>query len=184
MNRSSAAPADCSLCRLARTRTRVVAGKGAESSPVVFIGEAPGRDEDMRGEPFVGSAGLVLDDALEHLGVSRRDVFVTNLVKCRPPENRRPRKDEIAACLNHLCIEMDSIRPKAVCVLGQTVARALLGSEDRMAEIVGKEIDARVCGCEMRCVVAYHPAACLYRRANHEAFVGAVERALRAGGLL
>ena len=184
MIRSSAIPADCSLCRLSRTRTNVVPGIGPESAPVAFIGEAPGRDEDLRAEPFVGRAGRVLNDALAAHGVSRQEVFVTNLVKCRPPENRRPRRDEIAACETHLCEEMSCIRPRAVCILGQTVARTLLGSKGKMEELTGVEIDTNLCGHEVRCVVAYHPAACLYRRANKDSFVEAVERALRAGGLL
>ena len=184
MIRSSATPADCSLCRLCRTRTNVVSGIGPESAPVAFIGEAPGKDEDLRGEPFVGRAGRVLNDALAIHGVSRYEVFITNLVKCRPPENRRPRRDEIAACETHLCKEMNCIRPRAVCILGQTVARTLLGSKDKMAELTGVEIDTSMCGRDVKCVVAYHPAACLYRRTNRDSFVGAVERALRAGGVL
>ena len=134
MNPSRTVPADCNSCRLARTRTNVVAGKGLTSSTVVFVGEAPGKDEDSRGEPFVGRAGNVLDDALTRLGVSRRDVFVTNLVKCRPPKNRRPRRDEITACSSHFCAEIDVVRPKAICVLGQTVARELFGMLDPIGE--------------------------------------------------
>lgn len=184
MNQSPTVPTDCDLCRLARTRRNVVRGRGSLSSGIAFIGEAPGKDEDAKAEPFVGSAGRILNDALHDLGASRDEVFVTNIVKCRPPGNRKPRRDEIDACSRHLCAEINIVRPNVICVLGQTVARELLGFRGRMTELVGKESTVTICGRRMKCVVAYHPAACLYRRGNYESFRKAVEKGLKAAGVL
>ncbi|UCE45114.1 MAG: uracil-DNA glycosylase [Methanobacteriota archaeon] len=184
MNQSRTVPVDCRKCRLADTRTNIVAGSGSHSSAIAFIGEAPGKHEDQNGEPFIGSAGRILDKALGDLGLARDEVFVTNIVKCRPPGNRRPRRDEIAACTNHLRAEIDEVEPEAVCVLGQTAAREILGHKGRISEIVGKESNAIVGGRRLKCVVAYHPAACLYRRENYESFKNAVEKSLKAAGMI
>lgn len=184
MNKSRMHLKNCTLCRLSRTRSNVVPGKGPTTASVVFIGEAPGRDEDARGEPFVGRAGKVLDRAFADLGVSREDVFITNMVKCRPPDNRRPRRDEIDACAEHLGAELAAVRPKVVCLLGLTAARGLLRIDSDMSDIEasGHEID--LCGEQVTCVVGYHPAACLYRRANYAAFLKTVERSLKMAGEL
>jgi uracil-DNA glycosylase family 4 len=176
-------PVNCASCRLSETRTNIVPGKGPSVSRIVFIGEAPGRDEDLRGEPFVGSAGRTLDKALGDLGVSREDVFVTNIVKCRPPGNRRPTKDEIDACVGHLCAEVHQIAPSVICLLGQTVSRELLGYRGKMSGIVGRVVDTTICGTDVKCVVTYHPAACLYRRSNFESFRGAIEKGLKLAGI-
>ena len=156
----------CTRCRLSETRTQVVPGVGDSSAALVFIGEAPGRDEDLKGVPFVGSAGKVLDGVLAHAGISRDRVYITNLVKCRPPGNRRPKDDEVEACARHLEAELGAIRPKVVCLLGQTVAKKLLRNDSAMRALVGKEFPLSIGGREVRALVAYHPAACLYRREN------------------
>ncbi|MDH3364858.1 MAG: uracil-DNA glycosylase [Thermoplasmata archaeon] len=183
MKKPEAVTVDCASCRLSKTRKNVVRGKGLSSSRIVFVGEAPGRDEDLRGEPFVGSAGRTLNKAFADLGVSRDDVFVTNLVKCRPPGNRKPRRDEIEACKGNLCAEVHQIEPSVLCLLGQTVTQELLGYKGRMSDLVGKEVEATVCGRRIKCVVAYHPAACLYRRSNYESFSMAIERGLQLARL-
>ncbi len=173
----------CTRCRLSLRRTKVVAGVGSCSSPVAFIGEAPGGEEDLKGEPFVGRAGRLLDDALRGCGTSRDQVFVTNLVKCRPPGNRRPRRDEVGACFEHLQSELEAVAPSVVCVLGQSAAKHLLGETRNMSELVGEERELVVAGRKVRVFVAYHPAACLYRRANLESFRATVKASLRAAGL-
>jgi len=174
---------DCRRCRLAETRTHVVSGTGDPRSPLMFIGEAPGRDEDARGSPFVGRAGKVLDSALESAGVSRDHVYITNLVKCRPPGNRRPKTDEVDSCRAHIEAEVGSIRPKVVCLLGQTVARHMLGDRSRMRDIAGREREAAVCGREALVFVAYHPASCLYTKENVESLRETVRLCAKAAGL-
>jgi uracil-DNA glycosylase family 4 len=183
MKQVQAVPVNCASCRLSETRTNIVTGNGSSRSRIVFIGEAPGRDEDLRGEPFVGSAGKTLNRALADLGVSREDVFVTNIVKCRPPGNRRPARDEIDACVGYLCVEVHRVGPSVICLLGQTVARELLGHNGKMSDIVGEVVDATICGSDVKCVVAYHPAACLYRRANFDSFRESIARGLKLAGI-
>lgn len=174
----------CSLCRLKSTRTQVVPGAGPRDARLVLIGEAPGRDEDLAGAPFVGRAGKILDDALARSGVDRKRVYITNLVKCRPPGNRRPRSDEVGTCSAHLDSELRAVRPVVICLLGQTVARSLLGDKRRMSELVGTEREVDVQGRKVRVFVAYHPAACLYRRENVESLRSTIRLSAEAAGLL
>jgi len=173
----------CTRCRLSETRTQVVPGIGDCSAALVFIGEAPGKDEDSKGAPFVGRAGKVLDAALEHAGLSRNMIYITNLVKCRPPGNRRPKGDEVEACARQLEAELGVIRPMVVCLLGQTVARTLLGSDSDMRSLVGKEFPITIGGEKVRAFIAYHPAACLYRRENVESLRETVRLCAEAAGL-
>jgi len=168
---------------LYKGRIKVVPGTGSSTSPVVFVGEAPGREEDLRGEPFVGRAGKILDAALRESGVERSQVFITNLVKCRPPGNRRPTKDEVDMCFMHLESELEAVRPSVVCMLGQTVAKRLLGDARNMAAMLREEREMVIGGRRVRVYVAYHPAACLYQRGNLRAFEEAVRRSLVASGL-
>jgi DNA polymerase len=151
----------------------------------VFIGEAPGKDEDLNGEPFIGRSGKLLDLALEETGVRRRQIYISNLVMCRPPGNRRPRKDEIRACTS-LYLEPDiaEISPRVVCALGQTVAEHFLGRKCRMKDIVGREFELTVAGRNTKLFVAYHPAACLYQRKNLAKFKGSIRSSLEAAGFV
>ncbi len=173
----------CRGCRLSETRTRVVAGDGPTKSKIMFVGEAPGRDEDISGKPFVGRAGAVLAGALHDLGVTRHDVFITNTVKCRPPGNRRPKEDEVQACRRHLEAELDEVGPELVCILGLTAARGLLGEDSAMSELLGAERTITVGGMEYVAIVNYHPAACLYRRENMDAFKGVIRTCLEKVGM-
>ena len=134
----------------------VVRGEGNVDSPVVFVGEAPGAEEDHQKRPFVGAAGRVLTSALENAGWRRNDVFITNLVKCRPPQNKPPRKLEIQHFLPYLRRELEVIKPAVTCLLGATATRALTGRQ--LAEIRGKtiEIDDRPY------FSTYHPATVVY----------------------
>lgn len=117
----------CTKCNLCKSRTNAVPGKGAYNSDVIFIGEAPGKMEDKHGEPFVGTAGKRLSIALDHAGISRNSVYITNVVKCRPPKNRVPTQDEIDTCSNYLESEMSLIKPRIICVMGNTAYKSLLG---------------------------------------------------------
>ena len=175
---------DCRDCRLHAGRTRIVNGTGPMRSRIVFVGEAPGRDEDLQGRPFVGMAGRILSEALEEAGVRREDVYVTNLVRCRPPGNRRPRVDELRACAAHLNRELSAVNPVVICALGQTVARSLIAAAGSMAALVGREMTVSVGGREFKGMIAYHPAACLYRRKNLDSFKSAVRRSLEAAGMV
>lgn len=181
----SGAPLDlgCRRCRLSESRTQVVPGEGDPAAPLVFIGEAPGKDEDLKGAPFVGRAGKVLDSALSSAGLSRAEVYITNLVKCRPPGNRRPRTDEAKACRAQLDAELGAVRPKVACLLGQTVARHVLGDRSKMKDIAGKERKAVIGVREVRVFVAYHPASCLYTRENVESLKETVRLCAKAAGL-
>lgn len=173
----------CAKCRLSKTRTRVVPGVGSCSAGIAFIGEGPGKDEDARGEPFVGRAGEILNEALDKAGFVRHDVFITNLVKCRPPGNRRPRKDEIGTCRTYLESELKAVKPTVVCALGQTVANSLLGTKESMAALIGKDWTVRLGGRNVKLIVAYHPAACLYQRRHLKVFQESVKASLEAAGL-
>jgi uracil-DNA glycosylase family 4 len=175
----------CTKCRLSEKRTRVVPGVGSRRSGIVFIGEAPGKDEDLKGEPFIGMSGKLLDLALEETGVRRAQVYISNLVMCRPPGNRRPRKDEIRTCTSlYLEPDMAEISPKVVCALGQTVAEHFIGRKHKMKDIVGREFELTVDGRKTRLFVAYHPAACLYQRKNLAKFKDSIKTSLEAAGVV
>ena len=117
----------CEKCELCRTRTNAVPGKGSASARIVFVGEAPGRNEDAAGEPFVGAAGRILDEALAGAGIARESVYITNTVKCRPPSNRVPTDAERAACAEYLASEIRLIAPRIVCIMGNTAYASILG---------------------------------------------------------
>ncbi len=117
----------CTRCDLCKTRTNAVPGKGSENAKIIFVGEAPGRSEDARGEPFVGPAGRILDEALSSAGISRDSVYITNTTKCRPPSNRVPTVQERAACSDYLQAEIRIIAPEIVCIMGNTAYASILG---------------------------------------------------------
>lgn len=147
----------CTDCALHKTRRQVVVGDGPHDAQVVFIGEAPGADEDRLGRPFVGQAGQKLDAALQYAGYSREQVYITNLVKCRPPRNRKPVANEIMTCWHWLQAEVAIINPKVVVVMG-AIAASCFGMKGAMKDIHGstQHIDGRVY------YFIYHPAATLY----------------------
>jgi uracil-DNA glycosylase len=128
---------DCRRCKLAKGRTRIVFGEGAPQARLMFIGEGPGREEDLQGRPFVGEAGRLLNNMLDKLGLRREEVYIANIVKCRPPGNRDPEADEIAACLPFLLKQIDSIRPLVIVTLGRPATQTLLKTEERITKIRG-----------------------------------------------
>lgn len=149
----------CEKCELCKTRTNAVPGKGSSKADIIFVGEAPGRNEDRKGEPFVGVAGKKLSIALEHAGISRDQVYITNVVKCRPPKNRVPLENEEKSCENFLKSEIELINPKIICVMGNTAFHSLLGGSN-ITKNRGKTIQKD----GMTYFLTVHPAATIYNQ--------------------
>ncbi len=149
---------NCTKCGLAGNRRNPVPGEGSLKAEVMFVGEAPGVEEDRQGRPFVGAAGKLLNSLLESIGLNRTKVFITNVVKCRPPRNRPPRVSEIAACRPYLNRQIDLIDPKVICLLGNSAIKTLLSKEISVGEAHG---EAYRKGNRLY-MPLYHPAAALY----------------------
>lgn len=149
----------CTKCDLCKTRTHAVPGKGNQNAKIIFIGEAPGRTEDLQGEPFVGSAGKKLSEALAKNGISRDSVYITNVVKCRPPNNRVPTESERTSCRQYLDAELESIKPEIICILGNTASNSVLG-QGEITKNRGKilEKDGK------KYFLTFHPAAIIYNQ--------------------
>jgi DNA polymerase len=145
---------DCTRCRLHKGRMNLVFGVGNVNADLMFVGEGPGADEDAQGEPFVGRAGQLLNNMIAAMGLKRQDVYIANVVKCRPPNNRTPEKDECDMCSPFLLRQIDVIRPKAIVALGAVAAKNLLAINDSMANLRGRWYDFR--GAKL--AVTYHPA--------------------------
>ena len=139
---------------------------------MVLVGEAPGASEDEGGEPFIGRAGRILDDALEEAGLSRERVWIANVVRCRPPENRTPRDVEIGTCSFQLDAELAAVRPRVLVALGATAAYAFLGRPVALKEEAGSVHNVRRGNMDLRCVVTYHPAGLIYRPKAFPQLVG------------
>ena len=149
----------CPLCKLARTRKNAVPGEGQISAKIMFIGEAPGRSEDEKGKPFVGAAGRILDNLLKKASIERSQVFITNIVKCRPPNNRVPEEDELIACRPYLDRQIALIKPKVICILGRTAYSSILGGSSITASR-GKIIERS----GQKYFSTFHPAAVIYNK--------------------
>ena len=132
---------DCTRCRLHEKATQLVFGVGNSAATLMFVGEAPGRDEDAKGEPFVGRAGKLLDKIIEAMGMKREDVYIGNVAKHRPPENRQPAADEMATCLPFLREQINIIQPKIIVTLGATAIQGLLATEEKISQLRGKWIN-------------------------------------------
>ncbi len=127
----------CTGCRLSQTRNRVVFGEGNPRARLLFVGEAPGEEEDLQGRPFVGKAGKLLDRMIERIGLRREDVYICNVLKCRPPQNRDPEPEEVEACKGYLTAQIDLIAPRVICTLGRHAYNALFNVEERITRIRG-----------------------------------------------
>ena len=149
----------CTKCELSETRNNSVPGKGNYKADVIFVGEAPGKNEDMKGEPFIGIAGKKLTMALDSAGVTREEVYITNIVKCRPPKNRVPTTDERNTCQNYLEKEIDIIKPKIICVLGNTAFNSLLNGNE-ITKFRGKIAKKN----NQLYFLSVHPAATIYNQ--------------------
>jgi DNA polymerase len=150
---------ECKKCELSKTRTNSVPGKGNFHSDVIFVGEAPGKNEDKHGEPFIGVAGKKLTNALQGAGISREQVYITNIVKCRPPENRVPTTIERSTCQEYLKQEISIIKPKIICVLGNTAFNSLLGGSE-ITKFRGKVVQKN----NQLYFLTIHPAATIYNQ--------------------
>lgn len=148
---------NCQKCGLAQTRTSVVFGSGRTDADLMFVGEAPGADEDRQGLPFVGAAGQLLTRMIEAMGLTREDVYIANIIKCRPPNNRDPKPEELAACQPYLAQQIDLIAPVVICTLGRFAAQTLLQTTESMGRLRGKIFDYQ--GAKL--IPTYHPAALL-----------------------
>jgi DNA polymerase len=152
----------CTKCRLAHGRTQVVFGVGNPDADLMFVGEAPGFHEDQQGYPFVGQAGKLLDKLLAGIGLSRQDVYVANVLKCRPPGNRDPMPDEIEACEPHLFRQIELIEPRVIATLGNFATKLLSGKQHGITRVHGQPQQTAVGGRSLTLFPLYHPAAALY----------------------
>lgn len=148
---------NCQKCKLCQTRNNIVFGVGNKEADLMFIGEGPGADEDAQGEPFVGKAGKLMDMAFILLGIKRENVYIANIVKCRPPFNRNPEQDEEQACLNYLRNQVILVKPKIIILLGNVALKNILGSEYKITASRGKWIEKR----GIYYMPTWHPAALL-----------------------
>jgi uracil-DNA glycosylase family 4 len=158
----AAGTAGCTKCRLASGRTQVVFGVGDPNADLMFVGEAPGFHEDKQGYPFVGQAGKLLDGLLGGIGLSREQVYIANVIKCRPPGNRDPQPDEIEACESHLFRQLELIRPKVVATLGNFATKLLSGKSHGITRVHGRPQETKLRGRPVLLYPLYHPAAALY----------------------
>jgi uracil-DNA glycosylase family 4 len=145
---------DCTRCKLHAGRTHIVFGEGSPKAELVFVGEGPGHDEDVQGLPFVGRAGRLLNQIIEAMGLRRQDVYICNVVKCRPPENRTPERDEIATCSPFLLRQLAAIQPKVIVCLGSVAAQTLLGTNKGISHYRGQWFEFR----GSRLIATYHTA--------------------------
>jgi len=157
---------ECRRCGLWRSRRKPVLGDGKIDAIIVFIGEAPGYWEDVKGKPFVGSAGRLLDEILRENSISREDVYITNVMKCRPPENRDPRPEEIESCKVYLDRQLDLIRPRIIVTLGKHSTAYVFSKVGipfkSISEVQGKLYEMEFWGAKVYVIPSYHPAAALY----------------------
>ena len=154
----------CTRCPLSATRTHVVFGSGDAAAELMFVGEAPGFHEDQQGVPFVGQAGKLLETLLQGIGLSRDEVYVANVLKCRPPGNRDPQPEEIEACESHLFHQIELIRPALVATLGNFATKLLSGRPTGITRVHGVPQQVTLGGNEVTLYPLYHPAAALYTR--------------------
>jgi len=144
----------CTKCGLCKGRTNVVFGTGDPDADLMFVGEAPGYYEDVQGEPFVGRAGQLLTKIIESIGLKRSEVYIANILKCRPPENRNPTANEIVLCTPHLIKQIEIIRPKVICALGTFAAQTLLDTKEAIGKLRGKFFEYQ----DTKFLATYHPA--------------------------
>lgn len=148
---------NCNKCKLCKTRQNIVFGTGNKDAKIMFIGEGPGADEDAQAKPFVGKAGKLMDMAFGIVGIKREEVYITNVVKCRPPANRNPEGDEVFACLDYLRNQVILVKPKMIVLLGNTALKNILGKEYEITETRGKWIEKK----GIKYLTTWHPATLL-----------------------
>lgn len=148
---------NCNKCKLCQKRKNIVFGEGNENAKIMFIGEEPGADEDNQGEPFVGKAGQLMNKAFDIVGIERNEVYITNVIKCRPPNNREPEKDEVQVCINYLRNQVIIVKPKIIVLLGRIALQNILGNEYKITSMRGKWIEKK----GIFYISTWHPAALL-----------------------
>jgi len=148
---------DCNKCKLCSARNNIVFGVGNKNANIMFIGEGPGADEDIQGEPFVGKAGRLMDKAFEALEIERQEVYIANIVKCRPPQNRNPEQDEAKVCMDYLRNQVILVKPKVIVLLGSIALKNILGEEYGITNSRGKWIEKK----GIWYMPTFHPAALL-----------------------
>lgn len=148
---------ECKKCKLCTNRTNIVFGTGNKHASIMFIGEGPGADEDLQGEPFVGKAGKLMNMAFDALGINRQEVYIANIVKCRPPGNRNPEQDEATACLDYLRNQVILVKPKIIVLLGSVALKNILGQEYGITASRGKWVEKK----DIWYMPTWHPAALL-----------------------
>jgi DNA polymerase len=176
----------CSKCPLHLTRRRTVPGEGNPNAEVMLIGEAPGEVEDETGRPFVGAAGKLLNSLLQDIGVDRSSLYITNVVKCRPPNNRDPTDEEINACKPYLIRQIAVVRPRRIVTLGRHSTRVILGlgglRVSEISRVRGRVFKVAIAGVEVEVYPTYHPAAALYNPSLRGVLKEDLAKAIRAGG--
>ncbi|UPM43632.1 uracil-DNA glycosylase [Halocatena salina] len=173
----------CEQCpELCESRSQIVNGTGTTSGPILFVGEGPGATEDERGEPFVGRSGDVLDEALRDRGLTRRDIRITNCVRCRPPDNRDPTTNELENCRVHLHREIEQVDPELIVTLGKVPSQHLLERDVAVTNEAGSVVEHRIAGTARRVVICVHPAATLYDSSQQDAFESALDEAISIVG--
>lgn len=165
---------ECRKCELHKSRYRVVLGEGNLFARIMFIGEAPGEEEDLQGRPFVGRAGQLLTQAIEKAGLRREDVYIANINKCRPPNNRQPTIEEQEACLPYLYRQIEIVDPKVLCLLGATAYRGILKTNPKITKERGKILKHM----ERTVYITYHPAYVLRNQNEKETFFEDIKRAI------
>lgn len=173
----------CTRCPLCASRTQVVAGQGPSPSLLVIVGEAPGEREDIEGRPFVGRSGAILDGALEAAGVARADVMITNVVKCRPPGNRKPTREEVEACRPFLEWEIGQAAAPVIVALGATAAKAVLGRAVKVSQTKSGTDRSDIAGASREVFVTLHPASSRFRKGAREQIASALGEAAAKAGL-
>lgn len=166
---------NCQKCPLYRSRTHLVFGRGSPEAPIMLIGEAPGRDEDLQGKPFVGAAGKLLEESLKKVEIPEDKIYIANILKCRPPGNRDPHPEEITSCFPYLQKQIEIIQPRIICTLGKFSTQTLLNSTQGITHLRGKSftIDNKIL------IPTYHPAACIYKPFWKKDFLTDLEKVKR-----
>lgn len=166
----------CNKCKLCKTRQNIVFGVGNKNADIMFIGEGPGADEDRLGEPFVGRAGKLMNMAFQAIGLKRNEVYIANIVKCRPPANRNPEEDEAFSCLNYLRNQVMLVKPKIIVLLGSVALKNILGKEYGITASRGKWVEKK----EIRYMPTWHPAALLRDETKKIDFINDLKLVLKS----
>lgn len=171
---------DCKRCKLCKTRTNIVFGIGSPKAKLMFIGEGPGEDEDLKGEPFVGRAGQLLTNIIKAMGLKREDVYIANVVKCRPPQNRNPEPDEISACRPFLEKQIEAIKPQIIVALGNWAAQTLLNTDKGITKIRGQFFYYKD---SIKIIPTYHPSYLLRNEGKKKEVWDDMQRVMAEFGL-